>query len=82
MSYDKAQATREFRQWSVGYDRSILQWLLFGPAHRAIIGRLRTRFAGHSSICDGRFGLPVVAGTGAQLLLSEITVPEPHKNFA
>ena len=33
MSYDKEQATREFSRWSAGYDRSILQWLLFGPAH-------------------------------------------------
>ena len=41
MSYDKAQATREFSRWSAGYDRSILQWLLFGPAHRAIITRLK-----------------------------------------
>jgi SAM-dependent methyltransferase len=43
MSYDKAQATREFSRWSVGYDQSILQCLLFGPAHRAIISRLRSR---------------------------------------
>ncbi len=43
MSYDKAQATREFSRWSVGYDRSVLQWLLFGPAHRAIITRLQAR---------------------------------------
>ena len=43
MSYNKVQATLEFSRWSVAYDRSILQWLLFGPAHRAIITRLRTR---------------------------------------
>jgi ubiquinone/menaquinone biosynthesis C-methylase UbiE len=43
MSYDKKQATREFSRWSAGYDRSILQWLLFGPAHRAIIARIRAR---------------------------------------
>ena len=42
MSYDKQQATQEFSRWSQGYDRSILQWLLFGPAHRAIIRRLLT----------------------------------------
>ena len=41
MSYEKAQATEEFSRWSEGYDRSILQWLLFGPAHRAILTRLR-----------------------------------------
>ena len=43
MSYDKAQASREFSRWSTNYDRCILQWLLFGPAHRAIINRLRQR---------------------------------------
>jgi ubiquinone/menaquinone biosynthesis C-methylase UbiE len=45
MGYDKQQATEEFTRWSTGYDRSILQWLLFGPSHRAIIGRIRTAFA-------------------------------------
>ena len=45
MSYDKDQAVREFRRWSDGYDRSILQTLLFGPSHRAIIGRIRARCA-------------------------------------
>ena len=44
MSYDKNQATREFGRWSENYDRSILQWLLFGPAHRAIIARIRAGF--------------------------------------
>jgi len=43
MSYDKAQAVREFSRWSVGYDQSILQRLLFGPSHRAIIGRILDR---------------------------------------
>ena len=32
--YDKRQATHEFTRWSESYDRSILQWLLFGPSHR------------------------------------------------
>ena len=45
MGYDKGEATREFTRWSESYDRSILQWLLFGPSHRAIIapdqGRVR-----------------------------------------
>lgn len=63
MSYDKAQATREFRQWSVGYDRSILQWLLFGPAHRAIIGRLQARFVGRPiRVLDVGCGTGVFAG--------------------
>jgi len=44
MSYDKHQATAEFNRWSEHYDRSILQWLLFGPSHRAIIRRIRSRF--------------------------------------
>ena len=44
MSYEKGQAVREFNRWSEGYDRCILQWLLFGPAHRAIIGRIQDRF--------------------------------------
>lgn len=44
MSYDKRQATAEFTRWSENYDRCVLQWLLFGPSHRAIIRRLRQRF--------------------------------------
>ncbi len=45
MSYDKGQATHEFTRWSESYDRSILQWLLFGPSHRAIIKRIKAEFA-------------------------------------
>ena len=41
MAYDKDQATDEFTRWSESYDRSILQWLLFGPSHRALIRRIR-----------------------------------------
>jgi ubiquinone/menaquinone biosynthesis C-methylase UbiE len=41
MAYDKQQATHEFNRWSESYDRSILQWLLFGPSHRALIRRMR-----------------------------------------
>ena len=41
MSYDKQQAAEEFTSWSESYDRSILQWLLFGPSHRALIKRIR-----------------------------------------
>ena len=43
MSYDKVQAVREFGRWSQGYDRCILQQLLFGPSHRAIIARVKAR---------------------------------------
>src|SRR6478609_5850517 len=41
MAYEKHQATDEFNRWSESYDRSILQWLLFGPSHRALIRRIR-----------------------------------------
>lgn len=41
MAYDKHQATHEFTRWSESYDRSILQLLLFGPSHRALIERIR-----------------------------------------
>jgi ubiquinone/menaquinone biosynthesis C-methylase UbiE len=44
MGYDKAQATLEFTRWSESYDRCILQWLLFGPSHRAIIARAGKAF--------------------------------------
>ena len=41
MAYDKRQATVEFNRWSESYDRSILQWLLFGPSHRALLRRIQ-----------------------------------------
>jgi ubiquinone/menaquinone biosynthesis C-methylase UbiE len=41
MAYDKQQATVEFNRWSESYDRCILQWLLFGPSHRALLKRIR-----------------------------------------
>lgn len=44
MSYDKSQATAEFTRWSRSYDRSILQWLLFGPSHRAMLARVDRAF--------------------------------------
>ncbi|WP_422924415.1 class I SAM-dependent methyltransferase [Singulisphaera sp. PoT] len=40
MAYERDQATHEFIRWSESYDRSILQWLLFGPSHRALIRRI------------------------------------------
>jgi len=43
MPYDKHQAAQEFTRWSESYDRCILQWLVFGPSHRAIIGRIAAR---------------------------------------
>ena len=59
MAYDKHQATHEFARWSETYDRSILQWLLFGPSHRAMIRRIRVA-AGDRSIKV----LDVGCGTG------------------
>lgn len=44
MSYDKAQATKEFTRWSENYDRCILQTLLFRPSHKAIIRRINERY--------------------------------------
>jgi ubiquinone/menaquinone biosynthesis C-methylase UbiE len=46
MGYDKRQVAREFTSWSRSYDRSILQWLLFGPSHRALIWRIGQLAAG------------------------------------
>ena len=40
------------------------------------------RFAGHSSICDGRSASPVIAGLGPQLVLSEVTIPTNSKRIA
>ncbi len=41
MAYNKHQVAQEFMRWSRTYDRSILQWLLFGPSHRALLHRIR-----------------------------------------
>jgi len=59
LGYDKHQATHEFTRWSESYDRSILQWLLFGPSHRAIIQRIQAE-AGNRPIRV----LDVGCGTG------------------
>ncbi len=40
VGYDKRQAAEEFARWSESYDRCVLQWLLFGPSHRALIKRI------------------------------------------
>jgi ubiquinone/menaquinone biosynthesis C-methylase UbiE len=41
MGYTKQMVAQEFTRWSRSYDRSILQWLLFAPSHRALIRRIR-----------------------------------------
>jgi ubiquinone/menaquinone biosynthesis C-methylase UbiE len=40
MGYNRDQAAEEFTRWSESYDRSILQWLLFGRSHRVLIRRI------------------------------------------
>jgi ubiquinone/menaquinone biosynthesis C-methylase UbiE len=63
MSYDKGQATREFARWSENYDRCILQWLLFGPSHRAILRRLRAAVGDRPArVLDVGCGTGVFAG--------------------
>ncbi len=62
MAYEREQAIREFRRWSAGYDRSILQKLLFGPAHRAMIARIQHHFGDRpTSILDVGCGTGVFA---------------------
>jgi hypothetical protein len=39
-------------------------------------------FAGHSSVCGGRWVSPIVAGAGAQIVVAEVDVPKPHKIVA
>jgi len=46
MSYDKVEAKSEFTRWSASYDKCILQWLLFEPSHRAMIGKIGGKSAG------------------------------------
>ncbi len=41
MGYNRDQAAEEFVRWSESYDRSILQWLLFGKSHRVLIRRIQ-----------------------------------------
>lgn len=71
MAYDKEQATHEFNRWSVSYDRCVLQWLLFGPSHRAIIRRLRARFG------DGPIRLLDI-GCGTGLFMERIREALPQ----
>ena len=69
MSYDKEQATREFSRWSAGYDRSVLQWLLFGPAHTALIARMRPQASARpTAILDVGCGTGVFAARIAEAL--------------
>ncbi len=68
MSYKKVQAAREFDHWSQGYDRCILQRLLFGPSHRAIIARVTARFCERPlAILDVGCGTGVFASRSGRL---------------
>ena len=70
MSYDKAQAVREFGRWSQDYDRCILQRLLFGPSHRAIIARVKAR--------SGERPLAILdVGCGTGVFVSRIMAASP-----
>ena len=71
MAYDKTQATHEFSRWSENYDRSILQWLLFGPSHRALIQRIRAVTSGRPARI-----LDVGCGTGVFAARIRSDVPE------
>lgn len=44
--------------------------------------RIEDRFAGRSSICDGPDAPPVIAGVGAQLILSQVTIPDPRRTLS
>lgn len=59
MSYDKKQAAEEFGRWSESYDRCVLQWLLFGPSHRALIKRIQAVAGGKPTTL-----LDIGCGTG------------------
>jgi len=62
VAYDKKQATEEFGRWSESYDRCVLQWLLFGPSHRALIRRIEDVSEGRPvSILDVGCGTGVFA---------------------
>ena len=71
MSYKKVQAAREFDRWSHGYDRCILQRLLFEPSHRAIIARVRAR-------CGERPLAILDVGCGTGVFASQIKAASPR----
>ena len=71
MAYDRDQATHEFTRWSESYDRSILQWLLFGPSHRALIRRIGT-------VVDDRPARILDVGCGTGVFASRIREALPN----
>ena len=74
MSYNKVQAVGEFGRWSQGYDRCVLQRLLFGPSHRAIIARVMAR--------SGQRPLAIVdVGCGTGVFASRIRAASPRSTI-
>jgi ubiquinone/menaquinone biosynthesis C-methylase UbiE len=71
MGYDRDQAAEEFARWSRSYDRSVLQWMLFGPSHRVLIRRIQA-VAGQRPVRV----LDVGCGTG--LFVSRIKAALPR----
>ncbi len=70
MKDEKRLAVREFTHWSKGYDRSILQWLLFSPSHQALIKRIREVAGDRPTRL-----LDVGCGTGVFAALVRSTLP-------
>jgi len=71
MGYDKHQVAQEFTQWSNSYDRSILQWLLFGPSHRVLIRRIR-------DVAGDRPLKMLDVGCGTGVFASKVRAALPH----
>ncbi len=71
MTYDKSQATHEFVRWSESYDRCILQWLLFGPSHRALITRI-------GAVAGGRPIRVLDVGCGTGVFASRVRAALPQ----
>jgi len=71
MGYDKRQVAQEFTQWSNSYDRSILQWLLFGPSHRVLIRRIR-------DVAGDRPLKMLDVGCGTGLFATRVRAALPH----
>jgi len=70
MVYDKRQATEEFARWSESYDRCVLQWLLFGPSHRALIKRIQ-------AVASGRPATVLDIGCGTGLFAERLRAALP-----
>jgi ubiquinone/menaquinone biosynthesis C-methylase UbiE len=71
VAYDKKQATEEFGRWSESYDRCVLQWLLFGPSHRALIRRI-------GAVAEGRPISILDVGCGTGVFASRVRSAMPE----